>query len=67
MGPCSGGLDANAASLSARGCCAKGLLSGEFKAIAGMWQNVIACDREQSFSLPPDVGPLLSRGRRSCR
>jgi hypothetical protein len=36
--------------------------SGVFKTIAGMAQNFIACNREQSFLLPPDVREWLPEG-----
>ena len=42
-----------------RGCRTKVLLSDVFKTIPGMAHNFIACDREQSFLLPPDVRDWL--------
>src|SRR4051794_2069437 len=42
-----------------RGCRAKSLLSGGFKTISGMPQNFLACDRDQSFLLAPDVREWL--------
>jgi hypothetical protein len=59
MGPCSRELDANAASFSARGCCAKGTAVRRVQDDWGVGQNFIACDREQSFLLPPDVRECL--------
>lgn len=35
------------------------MLSAGFKTIAGMAQNFIGCDREQSFLMPPDVRDWL--------
>ena len=35
------------------------MLSGAFKTIPGMAQRFIACDREQSFLMPPDVREWL--------
>jgi hypothetical protein len=35
------------------------LRSGGFKTISGMPQHFLACDREQSFLLPPDVREWL--------
>ena len=40
----------------------KALLCGAFWTIPGMAQNFIACDREQSFLLPPDVREWLPEG-----
>jgi transposase len=38
------------------------VLSGAFKTISGMAQRFIACDREQSFLMPPDVREWLPEG-----
>ena len=38
------------------------MLSGAFKTILGMAQSFIACDREQSFLMPPDVREWLPEG-----
>ena len=35
------------------------MLSGGFKTIRGMAQRFVACDREQSFLMPPDVREWL--------
>jgi hypothetical protein len=37
-------------------------MSGAFKTIWGMAQRFIACDREQSFLMPPDVREWLPEG-----
>ncbi len=48
-----------AAAAFTRGCRTKALLSGAFKTLPSMPQNFLACDREQSFLLPPDVREWL--------
>ena len=37
-------------------------MSGGFKTISVMAQSFIACDREQSFLMPPDVREWLAEG-----
>ena len=41
------------------------LSSGRFKAIRGMAQRFVACDREQSFLMPPDVREWLPADHRA--
>src|ERR687893_1566548 len=42
-----------------RGCRVSRVSSGAFKTIPGMAQRFVACDREQSFLMPPDVREWL--------
>jgi transposase len=55
----SGGRE-SARNAGRRGHCRRcAVVSAAFKTIPGMAQNFLACDREQSFLLPPDVREWL--------